>query len=190
MRRQFMQQWWLGGRMHQGMSAQEDGGVRQQSHAPSQPQAVEKQPAQTQLVLLVGLGRLDPRTHLLQQPLRRPSRQGQQTEQGFMIAGTESELARALRSFPAALAKDGFAGHSKPVLILQRLILQPAQRLALRTLRSVPGDVRGHQLHVRSELGHHRDSPAFSAKGLGLARHVTHAGHDDLGPPEPTSLAI
>jgi len=188
--RQFLKQVALGWGVQQSMRAQEHGGVRQQRHTPSQPKAVQEQSAQTQLVFLVGLCRLDPRAHLLQQSLGGQPRQRQQTRQALMIARRKSELARASTCFPALRAKGWFVRYAKPMLIVQRGIFQPTQRFALRTLRPVPGNIRRHQFRARAQPGNHRHVPAFSAKGLDLPSHVTHVRDHDLGPPRPTPLAI
>lgn len=106
--------------MQQSMIAQQASGVSQQAHAPSQPQAVEKDLAQTQLVFLIRLCRLDPRAHLLEQVLGWQTGQGQQTQQSFVIARGKRKFPWAGRGFPAALAKSRLAANAKPMAIFQR----------------------------------------------------------------------
>jgi hypothetical protein len=70
--------------VQESMSAQQHSRVGQQGHAPRQTQAVEEYLAQAQLVLLIGLRRLNPGAHLLDQPLGGQAGQGQQSQESFM----------------------------------------------------------------------------------------------------------
>src|SRR5262245_14307964 len=68
LRSQFAQQRAFCGRsMQERMRSQQHRGVGQQCQTPSQPQTIEKHLSQSQLILLVRLGWLNPRTDLLQQ---------------------------------------------------------------------------------------------------------------------------
>jgi hypothetical protein len=177
-------------RVQQGMTAQQHGGVRQQGHAPSQPQAVEKHLAQAQLVFLVRLCRLDPRAHLLEQPLSGQAGQGQQPEQSFVVARSKREFPFTSRCSPAALANVRLATDTKPMAIFQRSIFQPTQRLTLRALGSVPGNIGRHQIHVGLQFGHYRHPPIFPTSGFGFSRQIAHIRHDNRRPPRPAPLAV
>ncbi len=176
--------------VQQRMVAQQDGGVSQQAHAPSQTQAVEEYLAQPQLVLLVRLGRLDPGAYLLEQSLGRQTGQGQQTQQSFVITRGKSKLPLTDRGFPAALAKSRLAANTKPMAIFQRSVFQPAQRLTLRTLDSVPVNVGRYQIHVALQFGHYCHPPTLPTSGFGFSSQIAHISNDNRRPPRPASLAI
>jgi hypothetical protein len=129
----------LGRRVQERVDSQPDGGVCQQSHAPSQPQTVEEHLAQTQLIFLIRLCGFNPRTDPLQQLLRRLTGQRQQTEQRLMLVRSESKFARTLGGFPAARAESGTGGDTEPVPIFSRRIPQPVlpefQRSGWRVLQ-------------------------------------------------------
>ena len=181
---------WLGRKTKGGVSPQEHGSVGQQGHGPSQPQTIEKSCVQTQLIFFIRLRGLNPGTHLLQEPLCGPTRQGQQAEQGFMLTGCERKLTRATRGFPALRAIRRRLANTEPMLVQLRGILQPLQGLTLVTLRSVPSHIRRRQLCVGVQSGDHRHIKIFSAFGLESSTHVAHVCHHNFWPPAPTSPAI
>jgi hypothetical protein len=120
LRRQFLEQVLLSNRsVQERMSAQQLGCIGQQSQAPGQTQAVEKYLAQAQLVFLVGLRWLDPRAHLLEQPLGGQTGQGQQPQQSFMFTGSKGKLAPTTGSFPAALTEGRLTTDAKPMPVFQ-----------------------------------------------------------------------
>jgi hypothetical protein len=111
LRRQFVQQGALGGWcVEHGVRSQQHHGVGQQRHAPREPQAVEKHLPQSQLVFLVRLGGLDPRTDLLQQTLGGSRVEGQQSQQYFVNAGRVGELARTVAGLPTDRTQRGRGG--------------------------------------------------------------------------------
>ncbi len=187
---QLAEQTRFGGRVQERVGSQQDGGVGQQSHAPSQPQTVEEHLVQAQLIFLVRLCGFNPRTHALQQLLRWLTGQRQQAKQRLMLVRSESKFARTLGSFPAARAEGRTCGDTKPVPIFSRRVPQPLQPLALATLDRIPHHVRWHQLHIAAEFGQHGHLPLLPTIGFGLRRQVAHVGHDDLGPPRPALRAI
>ena len=111
----------LRGGVQKGVRPQQHCGVGTQRQAPRQAQAVEKHLAQAQLVFLVGLRGLNPRSHALEQGLGGSAGPRQQPQQTFMVAGGISELARTLRGLPTPAAQrrgDG-TGYPEPMPVLR-----------------------------------------------------------------------
>jgi hypothetical protein len=76
-------------------------------------QAVDEHVAQAQLVLLEGLCRFNPRSHLLQHLLRQPTGQRQPTQQRLVRRGWICKLTRAACGFPTTTAQFGFRSDAK-----------------------------------------------------------------------------
>src|ERR1700683_3517361 len=172
------------------VDAQEHCGIGQQSHAPSQAQAIEKGSVQTQLVFLIRLRRFNPATDLCQQFLRRQTGQRQQTEQSFVLTGCKRKLAWTGGGFPAMRTTVGRFGHAKPLQVLLRSVLQPTQGLTLVALGLVPRHVGRNQPHVRTQSGQHGNIPTSSTKRFEFGGHIAHIRHDDFGPPLPSALTV
>jgi len=117
-RSQFRQQLATARRAQQRHRTQQHHRIGQQTHAPCQPQAVEKELAQTQLVLLERLRGFNPRANLVQEALGGLSAQRQQAQQRLMLAGGVSKLSRTLGRLPAAGTQRSRVGYAKPMAIL------------------------------------------------------------------------
>jgi hypothetical protein len=70
----------------------QNGGISQQTHNPSQPQTIEKDLIQAELIFLIGLSGFNSWANLLKQPLAGERVHRQKSEQGFMIGGRKAEL--------------------------------------------------------------------------------------------------
>ena len=84
---------------------QDDISVGQQTHAPRQSQAVQKNLIQPGLVFLIRLAGLNPRPNLAQQSLGCLGGEWQQAGQTFVLRRRKAELSRTLGSLPTAEAE-------------------------------------------------------------------------------------
>ena len=173
-------------RVQQSMFAQHHGGVSQQVHVPSQPQAVEK----AQWVFLIRLCQIDPRAHLLEQALSRDAGQGHQPEQNSVAARSKGEFSFASQCSPAALAKGRLATDAKPMAIFKRSIFQPVQWLTLRTLGAVPDHIGRHQIHVGYHFNDTCHSSVFPKSNLGFGGQIAKVSNHDLWPSRPKLLKV
>ena len=114
-------------RVPERVRPQQPDGVSQQRHAPREPQTVEKQLPQSQLVFLLRPGGLDPRTDLLQQSPGRQRVERQPSQQRFVRRRRVSELARAVAGLPADRTEFGGGHGAKPMPIFGHLIAKPVQ---------------------------------------------------------------
>src|SRR6266567_997830 len=169
---------------------QEHGGVGQQCHAPSQSQAVEKHRAQSELIFLVRLSRLNPRADLLQQSLGGQRAERQQSQQGFVNRGCVGELPRAAAGPPATRAQLCRWQWPKPMQIVPHIVAEPLQRLALLTSCLSLADEGRHQFHVGAQMRHDSHAPAFPTQAFALGRQVAHVGDHLARPPRPALITI
>jgi len=187
---QFLQQlssaW--GGQQRRG--AQQHDGIRQETHAPRQPQTIQEHLAQAQLVLLEGLGGFNPRADLLQESAGRLRAQGEQAQQRLMLARGVSKLPWTRGRLPTTSTERTGVGHAKPMPVLVGHIAQPLQRLALGAGGLVPSRKGRHQFHVRPQLGHDGDPPLFPTSLFSRRRQIAHVGHDNRRPPGPPLRAL
>ena len=187
---QFLQQLSSARDGQQRRGAQQHDGIRQEAHAPRQPETIQEHLAQAQLVLLEGLRGFNPRADLLQESAGRLSAQGQQAQQRLMLARGVSKLPWTRCRLPTTRTERSWIGHAKPMPVLVGHIAQPLQRLALGTSRLVPSCKGWHQFHVRPQLGHDGDPPLLPTSLLGCCRQIAHVGHDNRRPPGPPLRAV
>jgi hypothetical protein len=188
---QFAQQRALGSRrVQQRVRPQQQHGVGQQRHAPCEPQAVEKHLPQSELVFLIRLGWLDPRTNLLQQSPGSQRVERQQSQQRFVICRCAGELARATASLPTDCTEFRRGLGPKPMPIFGHLVAEPLQRLALRTGCLGFAHEGRNQFHVRAQMRHDGHAPAFPAQPFAFRSQIAHVGHDLARPPQPAPVAV
>lgn len=178
------------GPFQQRSRPQQASGIRQQRHRPGEAQPVEKQAAQAQLALRIGLRRLNLRTHRLPYSLPHRTGQGQAPQQRLVLFRPIRKLARTARGFPALPAELRLRCGSKPVFPSRAILAQPRQRFSLRAGGLIPSHIRRHQFHVAAELGQDGHLPTFTALSLGRGRQVAHVGHDQRRAPIPWPLAL
>lgn len=127
--RQFKGPWSRREVSEHGVCSEQTHGIGQQAHRPSQPETIEKESVQPQLVFLVGLAGFNPRSSSAQKPLSYARSQWNQPEENFVLNRLKTKLAGTALLLMAEMAERLVIDNSEPLQLVCGLIAQPLHSL-------------------------------------------------------------